>query len=124
MKKPASPATKLNPAILAKHKSLSAAHEAAGEKLWAYEKEQREALRKTHPITAGSILVRQRPEYTDTYYRVEEVCPTFHGNGEIQYRISRCNKRGERTGVSPSYNRVSAGNDKYKVFKLAPRTKD
>ena len=67
--------------------------------------------------------MRQRPEYTDTYYRVEEVCPTFHGNGEIYYRISRCNKRGERTGVSPSHNRVSAGNAEYKVFKLAPRTK-
>ena len=78
---------------------------------------------KLTPITAGSILVRQRPEYTDTYYRVEEVCPTFHGNGEIYYRISRCNKRGERTGVSPSHNRVSAGNAEYKVFKLAPRTK-
>lgn len=124
MKKPATPATNIDALTLAKYKKLQAEADAAYHKVNAHENAQREALAKTHPITAGSILVRQRPEYTDTYYRVEEVCPTFHGNGEIQYRISRCNKRGERTAVSPSYNRVSAGNAEYKVLKLAPRTKD
>lgn len=110
-------ATSIPAHMVARYKKLEQLTDAARKRADDYEKKCVAKTIAKANIEPGCVLVRERPDYVNAWYRVERITGCA-ASGKIFYVASTCTKDGLRRGAHSGV-RINAADSEYKLQRAA-----